>query len=233
MGDEGCMRILMIEDDKEMSDAVIWQLVANGYEVDACYTGTDAAYYLENGVYDMILLDRMLPGKDGIDLLREIRSKNILTPVIMLTALSELADKIEGLDAGADDYLAKPYSVEELMARIRALLRRPRKLEKDNKLVVGNICLDVGQLVLTGKEKSCSLSKKEAGLLEYFLKNRDQVLTRDQILSYVWGADHFVEEGNVDTYVHFARRRLKMVESNLAIKSVHGVGYKLVEEQYA
>lgn len=222
------MRILMIEDDKQLCDAVCIQLNAKGYETDACHNGSDAAYYLKNGVYDIILLDRMLPGKDGVQLLKELRNDGCNIPVILVTALGELSDKIEGLDAGADDYLSKPYSVDELMARIRALMRRPHKLEVTNCLRVADVILDRNQLLLSKGTKSCSLSKKECSLLEYFFINYGQILSREQILGNVWGADHFVENSNVDTYVHFVRRRLKTIDSGLQLKSIHGVGYKLV-----
>lgn len=225
------MRILMIEDDRQLCDAVCIQLQADGYETDACYNGIDYSYYLENGNYDVILIDRMLPGKDGIQILEEIRARRMTVPVILVTALGELADKVEGLDAGADDYLSKPYSVEELKARIRALMRRPHQIEDLRTLKVADTSLEPGQMLLICKEKRCSLTKKESSLLEYFFTNPRQILTREQILSKVWGADHFVENGNVDTYVHFVRRRLKTVESSLMIKSVHGVGYMLTGEK--
>lgn len=225
------MRILMIEDDKQLCDVVCMQLRLDGYETDACYNGAEADYYLDNSIYDMILLDRMLPGKDGITLLHEIRQNGIGTPVILVTALGELDDKIEGLDAGADDYLAKPYSVEELKARIRALQRRPHNLMQSKTIQVGDITLDDTQLLLCKGNESCSLSKKESHLLAYFLQNYGQILSREQILAKVWGAERFVETSNVDTYVCFIRRRLKTVNSHLHIKSVHGVGYKLIGEQ--
>lgn len=225
------MRILMIEDDKQLCDAVTVQLRKAGYETDICLSGMDAAYYLENGNYDLILLDRMLPEKDGVTILKELRQKGNETPVILVTALSELDDKIEGLDAGADDYLPKPYSVEELKARIRALMRRPHKLEADNVLHVLDISLDLNEMKLYKGEQVCSLSKKECNLLEYLLRNFEHTLSREQIMGNVWGASHFVENSNVDTYIHFVRRRLSAVGSCLKIKSVHGVGYKLIGDK--
>lgn len=224
------MRILMIEDDKRLCDAVCMQLRMEGYETDACHSGADADYYLEHAIYDLILLDRMLPGKDGITLLRRIRQKGIAVPVILVTALGELQDKIEGLDAGADDYLAKPYSVEELKARIRALQRRPHQFSHSQLLCIADVSLDENQMLLSRGEQTCSLSKKESSLLAYFMQNYNQILSREQILAKVWGAEHFVENSNVDTYVHFIRRRLQTVGSSLQIKSVHGVGYKMIGE---
>ena len=224
------MRILRIEDDKQLCDAVSIQLHAEGYETDICLTGVDASYYIENGTYDLILLDRMLPGKDGISILSDLRKSGNTTPVILVTALSELTDKIEGLDAGADDYLPKPYSVDELKARIRALMRRPHKMESANVLHAEDISLDCNELKLYCSGQSCSLSKKECNLLEYLIRNYGQTLSREQIMGNVWGASHFVESSNVDTYIHFVRRRLKAVNSSLQVKSVHGVGYKLIGE---
>ncbi len=217
----------------ELSDAVALCLKAEGYQVDACYNGEDAAFYLAGSTYDAIILDRMLPGMDGSTILKRIRAKKIVTPVIMATALGELQDRIEGLDDGADDYIIKPYAVEELAARIRALLRRPRVIERLDEIVLGNLRLNLSELKLLSLQESTTLSKKETALLEYFFKNPNQVLSRNQILNRIWGSDAFVEDGNVDTYIHFIRRRIKSVNGNVIIKSVHGVGYRLeIEDHY-
>lgn len=223
------MRLLMVEDDKQLREAVVFQLKADGYEIDACESGEDAEYYM-NFHYDAILLDRMLPGMDGLEVLRRIRKRGISTPVILVTALGDLEERIQGLDSGADDYLTKPYAVDELKARLRALFRRPFQTISGDKLQVGDTILWNNEWKLGCKGKKTTLSKKENALLEYFFMNPDQILEREKILYRVWGADKFVEEGNVDTYIHFIRRRLVSVESDVQIKSVHGIGYRLIKK---
>ncbi len=222
------MNLLMVEDDADLSSAVAAQLQKEGYVTDICDNGNDVELFLQNEEYDLILLDRMLPGKDGVQILKELRVKNVGIPVIFITALGDLTDRIEGLDAGADDYLTKPYDIEELKARIRAIKRRSKKIEQANILTVGETILNLDRFMLSTREKEVSLSKKETLFLELFLKNPGQVLEREKILRRVWGIDSFVEESNVDTYIHFVRRRLKEVGSLLEIRSVHGVGYRLM-----
>ena len=223
------MNILMVEDDEDLSNVVVSQLQKEGYITDVCVNGNDVALFLENGEYDLVLLDRMLPGKDGIQVLKELRSRENTIPVIFITALGEIEDRIEGLDAGADDYLTKTYDIEELKARIRAIARRPLKMEDNHEFAIGSTILDMSRYILRNGEKEISLSKREALLCLLLFRNIGQVLEREKILRKVWGMDNFVEESNVDTYIHFVRRRLKEVESPLVIKSIHGVGYCLVK----
>lgn len=223
------MNILMVEDDADLSNVVVSQLQKEGYVTDVCANGNDVALFLKNGEYDLLLLDRMLPGKDGIQVLRELRGRENTIPVIFITALGEIEDRIEGLDAGADDYLTKPYDIEELKARIRAIARRPQKMEDNHEFAVGSTILDMSRYILRNGEKEISLSKREALLCLLLFRNIGQVLEREKILRKVWGMDNLVEESNVDTYIHFVRRRLKEVESPLVIKSIHGVGYCLVK----
>lgn len=221
------MRLLLVEDDKDLCDAVAVYLKKNGYEVDICNDGNDVSYYISKFSHDVIILDRMLPGMNGLTILEKLRGKGITTPVIMVTAMNGINDRIDGLDTGADDYLVKPFAVEELIARIRALLRRPRKMENSNALKYGDIILDNSTYVVTKGEKSVSLSKREGALLEFFLLNKGQILSRDQILSRVWGMDNFVEDGNIDNYIFLLRRRLKALNTNTIIKTIHGIGYQL------
>lgn len=221
------MRLLMIEDDVQLSEAVAVSLAAEGYEVDLCHNGADADFYYKKQIYDAVLLDRLLPGKDGIEILNDMRKRGIEVPVIMITALGDVDSRVGGLDAGADDYLTKPFSVSELQARLRAVFRRPRKMENAGKLCVGDTTLSTGTLQLTCGGETVTLSKKEAAFLEFFFCNPGQILERGQILSRVWGTDKFVEDGSVDTYIHFVRRRLSAVGSGLAIKNIHGIGYRL------
>lgn len=223
------MRILLIEDDEKLLQLIAFQLKKEGYQVDCCNNGGDAMYYISQNAHDIILLDRMLPEMDGLSILRKARESGITIPVIMLTALGQLQDKIDGLDTGADDYLVKPFAFEELLARIRCIKRRPRKWEGNNTLTLGDISLSPEEKILTGPENSCTLSKRECDLLEVFLVNKNQTMPRMVLLSKVWGPDAEVEEGNLDNYIHFLRRRLKSVGSLLTLFTVRGVGYKLTE----
>lgn len=220
----------MIEDDIDLCNAIVFHMKKEGYETDICQDGDEAINYILQFSYDLIILDRMLPITDGLTVLQEIRKKQITTPVIMVTAMSRINDRIDGLDAGADDYLVKPFDVEELLARIRALLRRPRKIQDNDVLTYSNITLVHNENILKSSCKTATLSKKEASLLEYLMKNSNQTLTRDQILSRVWGSDNFAESGSLDSYIFFLRKRLIAVSSNATIKTVHGIGYRLEEK---
>ena len=224
------MRLLIIEDDTALSGALKLHLEREGYSIDVCGDGSEAFYYLDEGEYGAMILDRMLPGEDGLSILRRLRESGSNIPVLMLTALSAVRDRTDGLDAGADDYLVKPFAIamEELLSRVRALLRRPAAL-RSGVLTFGELTLDARQCRLSFKKESLSLSKKEAALFEFFFENPEDVLSRAQILSRVWGSDELVEEGNVDNYIYFARRRLKALCVPASIKTVHGVGYALVE----
>lgn len=226
------MRILLVEDDKELCDTTAMQLQLAGYETDCCYRGDDGFYYGIEYPYDVMILDRMLPHTDGLTLLKSLRRKGIMTPVIITTALDGLHDRIDGLDSGADDYLVKPFAVEELLARIRAVTRRPNRMEVTNELTFSSLTLNIDRhlLYVKGDEASgITLSKKEAALMEYFIRNNGQTLPRGLILSYIWGPDSEVEEGNLDNYIYFLRRRLKALEIHVIIRTIHGVGYRLEE----
>lgn len=221
------MRILIIEDDLELCNALKVQLCQNGYDVDLCTSGTDAPYYTLQNHADIILLDRMLPGIDGLTVLQMLRKNNIQTPVILATAMNQIEDRIQGLDAGADDYIVKPYDIQELMARIRALTRRPAQLADITALSYLDLSLDLVQYTVTCNGTTVTLSKKECSLLEYFLRNSEKTLARELLLTHVWGVDCTVEEGNLDNYIHFLRKRLKTLHSRAVLKTVHGVGYRL------
>lgn len=221
------MRILMIEDDVKLCEAVAYQLEQQGFVVDICNEGDDGLRWAKQQAHDLILLDRMLPGIDGLTVLRTLRQDGVATPVLLMTALGDIGQRVEGLDCGADDYLVKPFATEELLARIRAMARRPRQWESSEQIVVGDITLDAEKKQLTGRKDSCSLSRRECDLLEVLLKNHGQVLPRMVLLGKVWGPDAGVEEGNLDNYIHFLRRRLQSVDSAFVIKTVRGVGYSL------
>lgn len=223
------MRILIIEDDLKLCQTMKKQLEAAAYTVDTCASGEDSLYYVSRQMYDLIILDRMLPGLDGLSILQSMRKKGITTPVIMVTALVGINDRIDGLDAGADDYLTKPFSIEELFARIRALLRRPPVLREDKQLTVSNMRLEMSSRILKAGEKSCELSRKECDLLEFFMINKGQILERELILSRVWGPDAFATDGNLDNYISFLRRRLTSLACKVQIKTIYGIGYRLEE----
>ena len=221
------MRILIIEDDKKQCFLLQFRLEKEGFSADICNDGADADLYLSQNAYDMVLLDRMLPHKDGVTILREMRNKGDHTPVIMLTALGELSDKITGLDCGADDYMVKPYEVDELLARMRCLMRRPSHIENINSVTVGDVTYCSDDNLLTGPKGSCTLSQKEGELMNLFLHNPEQTLPRQTIQVRVWGMDDDTLDGNLDNYIYFVRRRLKNTGSTLNIVNIRGVGYKL------
>lgn len=221
------MRILLVEDDEKLNHSLAFQLEKEGFVVDACSNGEDALYYIAQKIHDLILLDRMLPYISGTEILLKMRKENNQTPVILITALGTLDDKVTGLDLGADDYLVKPFAFEELMARIRCVTRRPRRLELSEQLSFGDIVYHIGENTLTGTGGTCSMSRREGALLEVFLRSPGQTLSRTLLLTKVWGMDSDVEEGNLDNYIHFLRRRLKTVGSAIRIQTVRGIGYRI------
>lgn len=219
------LRILIIEDDRDLCSSLSFQLRAEGFEVDVCHDGEDGLHFIKEDAHDLILLDRMLPLTDGITVLKTVRNLHISTPVILVTALGELQDKVTGLDCGADDYIVKPFAFEELMARIRCIFRRPRQWADSRILQFGDISYDESLRQMACHDKSCTLSKREGELLGLFLRNGGLTLPRLTILSHVWGPDAAVEDGNLDNYIHFLRRRLKNAGSRLTLRTVRGVGY--------
>lgn len=224
------MRILLAEDDEGLNKALTWQLNSRGYSVDSCTNSEEALYYGKQNIYDVILLDRMLPDREGTDVLSTLRKASVSTPVILITALGMVKDKITGLDLGADDYLVKPFDFEELLARIRCVTRRSPMLniQNDDRISYRDITWSPREMCLTGPQGDCMLSRREGDLLESFLRTPEQTLARETLLLKVWGPDSEVEAGNLDNYVHFLRRRLKAIGSSLQIKTVWGVGYGLV-----
>ena len=219
------MRILLIEDDGALCEALRPALEAASFRVDICPNGTDGLTLLISGAYDVCILDRMLPGLDGLSLLRAARMRGISTPVLMLTALSGIGDRVDGLDAGADDYLAKPFDTRELLARLRALTRRPGTTA-DPALHIGDVTLSPTELTLTGPQGTASLTNRECDLLEALLRSPGRLQARSSLLAQVWGPLAEVEEANLDCYIHFVRRRLQSVGSQSRVITVRGSGYK-------
>lgn len=220
------MRILLVEDEPKMADAIRRVLTAEHYSVDATPDGLEALAYADQHEYDVIVLDRLIPGLEGVGVVRALRSNGIATPILMLTALGALEHRVEGLDAGADDYLAKPFAFSELLARIRALARRSPELAGE-RLVAGDIELDPVRHQVTVEGQSELLSAREYALLGYLIRHAGQVVTRQQILDSVWGADPDVYSNVVDLYIHYLRRKLSMLGRRDVLRTIRGVGYAL------
>lgn len=219
------MKILLIEDDKNLCEMLRFQLEKEHHEVTICNNGRDGLDLFLQDAYDLVLLDRMLPTMNGLLILQKARRSGISTPVIIITALGELYDRVEGLDCGADDYLVKPFAYEELAARIRSIGRRNHVYDDNNLFSYADLTYDSRLRELTGPDGSMQLSRREGRLLEVFLQNPDTTLQRLVLLSRVWGADAPVEESNLDTYIHFVRKRLQQIGSHATIETVRGIGY--------
>ena len=221
------MKVLLAEDEKRMNRALCELLRQEGYDVDSVENGADALDAIESGVYDMIVLDVMMPGMNGFDVARQARASGVRTPILMLTAKSELDDKVEGLDSGADDYLTKPFMTRELLARLRALGRRGLPTE-DGSLTFADLSLDVKNATLRCKTgKSVRLGEKELRIFEYLIANQGQVLTREQLALKIWGYESDAEYNNVEVYMSFARKKLSFIGSSCEIKALRGIGYEM------
>ncbi len=226
------MHILLAEDDARLNHNLKYYLTREGYTVDSCFDGEEALFYCREQLPDLILLDRMLPLLSGTEVLKIIRRQGITTPVLILTAMGTLNDRIEGLDMGADDYLVKPFAMEELSARIRSLMRRSTSTASltGDVLCYLDLTLNPQASELTAPSGSVTLSRRECALLEVFMRNPGQTLGRGQLLSKVWGMEGEVEEGNLDNYIFFLRRRLKSLKSRAAITTLRGIGYRIEEK---
>lgn len=222
------MKLLLVEDEKRMAQALCEILRLEKYEVDHYADGEAGLAAIESGIYDMIILDVMLPGMDGYEIVRRARNQGITAPILMLTAKAEVDDKVTGLDSGADDYLTKPFMTKELLARLRALGRRLFNTT-DGSLTCGDISLDTGSLTLScsSNGQSVRLSEKEYHILEYLMSNRGQILTREQLAIKIWGLENDTEYNNVEVYMSFTRKKLAFVEAKTTIKAVRGIGYEL------
>lgn len=221
------MRILLVEDEHSLADLVADRLKKERYVVDVSYDGEEGLYNALTGIYDLILLDVMLPKKDGFEILREIRAEGITSKVIMLTARGELDDKLKGFGEGANDYVPKPFHIDELIARVSAQLRT-EKTVKDS-LEMGNTLLDFKAPAIVNKEtgESIKINNKEFQLLEYFMMNPNQVLSKEQIFDRIWGMDNDSISNNLEAYISFVRKKLKALDSDVTVKAVRNMGYKI------
>ena len=222
------MRLLLVEDEKRMAQALCEILRLERYKVDWCADGVSGMDAVESGLYDLIVLDVMLPGKSGFEIAQQARRAGIKTPILMLTAKGDLDDKVVGLDSGADDYLTKPFMTKELLARLRALSRRNVN-SLDGALTFGDISLDTNTstLTCTANGQSVRLSEKEYHILEYLIANQGQILTREQLAVKIWGFENEAEYNNVEVYMSFTRKKLAFVGAKAEIKAVRGIGYEL------
>lgn len=224
------VRILLIEDNETLGELIGYSLKKEGYVSDHITDGSEGLRWALEGVYDAIILDRMLPSMDGISILMEIRKQKLYTPILMLTALGALEKKMEGFREGVDDYLSKPFEMPELLARIAALLRRPKVWENHEMILFGDLMFDQRKRFISCNGEKSRLSQKESELLEYLIRNEGQILPRALLLSRIWGPDAGVEDGSLDTYIYFLRNRLKKVKSKTSIQVVRGIGYKILKE---
>ena len=223
------MRILIVEDEPQLNQLLVKQLQAAHYSVDSCLSGTDALDYLPGAEYDAIVLDIMLPGVDGIGILKHLRGKGDRTPVLLLTARDSIEDRVKGLDAGADDYLVKPFSFDELLARLRVMMRRASESVSDV-FTIADLTVDCAAHTVHRGGKAITLSSREFAILEYLVRNRGRILSRDKISRHVWNYEYEGGSNVVDVYIRYLRKKLDEGFSPKLIHTIRGAGYVLREE---
>lgn len=219
------MKILIIEDERLLADSLRSLLEKKGFEVECVYDGNEGTAFAETGIYDLLILDVMMPGINGYEVARQIRSKHLGTPILMLTAKSELEDEIEGLNAGADYYLTKPFDTRKLLACINALLRRQGP--QVNELTVGNTSLNLSNSTLSCNDNSVRLSSKEYDVMRYLMSSQGQILPKEMILCRVWGFNSNAVENHVEVYIGLLRKKLKHIGSDIQIETIRRLGYLL------
>lgn len=223
------MRILVVDDEKKIALGIKKALESQKYAVDVCHDGIEALNMSEAIEYDLIILDRMLPGMDGVSIIKNLRSQNIYTPILLLTALGTVKDKTDGLDAGADDYLPKPFALDELLARVRAILRRP-KVKAEIILTVSDLSLNLNTHSVKRSNKDIILTNKEFSLLEFLMRNKNQPISKEQIITHVWNWDSDILPNNIEVYISYLRDKVDKPFSKKLIKTVRGVGYKISDD---
>ena len=221
------MKILIIEDEYSLADAISETLKKENFAVEIVTDGQEGEYEALTNVYDLILLDVMLPHKNGFEILKQLRKEKLLTPLIMLTAKSEIYDKLEGLENGADDYITKPFHMKELVARIKVILKRNSNLENTDIIDFADLKLDLKTGKMICGQNEITINGKELELLETLLINRNQIINREVLANKIWGYDSDTEYNNVEVYVSFLRKKLKILKSKVKIKAVRGIGYKM------
>ncbi|MCI5774257.1 MAG: response regulator transcription factor [Erysipelotrichaceae bacterium] len=221
------MRILLVDDEEYMAQAMAKILMKENYLVDIVGDGEQAIDYGTSGIYDLIILDIMLPKCDGFEVVRNLRANNVHIPILLLTAKNAIDDKVKGLDLGADDYLTKPFEIPELLARLRVLSRRKENKMKNNEFDWGDLLLDPYTLTLYCTKGQYKLTKKESQLMEMLITAKGKIITKDQILDKIWGFDSEAEDSNVEVYIYFLRQKIKGLNSKCCITTVRGVGYML------
>ena len=230
------MKLLLVEDEKRMSEALCEILRQEKYDVDAFSDGISGLDAARSGIYDLLILDVMLPGINGFDIARTSRKEGIQTPILMLTAKADTDDKVIGLDSGADDYLTKPFETKELLARVRALLRRNNIQNTDDtgNLISGDLKLDRSRSLLINTQSGTDvrLSEKELHIMEIFLANKGAIVSKEQLAVKIWGFDNEAEYNNVEVYISFTRKKLQFLGSMMEIKAVRGLGYELRKKAY-
>ena len=221
------MKILLVEDSLQLNKALSTVLKRNSYIVDSAFDGEEALLYIKQSTYDAIILDIMLPKVNGLEVLKQVRSQKLETPIIMLTAKSTTEDKIHGLDLGADDYLPKPFSVDELLARLRALMRRKPKYDEDQKEEFGDLLLDTNSFVLSCGDKSVPLMNKEFHIMSLLMKAKGKVVSLDTISKSAWDTDSYSTNENVWVFISYLRKKIEKLQSKVKIKSIRYQGYYL------
>ncbi len=225
------MKILLVEDEVKLSEALVYMLKKSNYIVDAVYDGITGLEYAETDLYDLIILDRMLPKMEGLDVLKNIRAEGITTPVLFLTAKDSIKDRIEGLDCGADDYMVKPFSKDELLARVRALGRRASETIINEEIKLGDIKFNPLKRELQSSNGIIRLSSREAQILETLMKHKNMVITKELLMDRIWGFQTDIEINNVEVYMSYLRKKLSQATQKVIIETIRGSGYCLKEVQ--
>lgn len=224
------MRILVVEDEKNLNDIIVKKLKLEKYGVDSCFDGKEALDYIFSTDYDAVILDIMLPKLDGFEVLKKIRSQEIKTPVLLLTARDGIDDRVKGLDYGADDYLVKPFAFDELLARIRVMLRRTSN-NVNNVFTIADLIVDCDSQTVTRNNNAIKLSAREFTILEYMIRNKEKVLTRDKIEQHIWNYDYEGGTNVIDVYVRYLRKKIDNDYTPKLIHTIRGVGYVLKVEK--